>query len=42
MGSAPTVLDNVQSGGKLDLYFVLIDKYGTVLRTDNSSKLFIR
>jgi len=23
------------------MYFVLADKYGTIVRTDNSSKLFI-
>ncbi len=32
---------NVQSGGTIDLYFALIDKYGTIVKTDNSSKLFL-
>ena len=35
-------LDGVQSGGSVDLYFALVDKYGTVVKTDSSSKLFIR
>ncbi|TNV88190.1 hypothetical protein FGO68_gene11546 [Halteria grandinella] len=37
-----TEISNVQSGGQLSIYFALIDKYGSVIRTDNSSKLFIR
>lgn len=35
-------IDNVQSGGEISLYFALIDKYGSVIRTDGTSKLFIR
>ena len=35
-------INNVQSGGTLDMYFVLVDKYKSVIRTDNTSKLFLR
>jgi hypothetical protein len=31
----------IQSGGKFSMYFVLADKYGNIVRTDNTSKLFI-
>ncbi|TNV88051.1 hypothetical protein FGO68_gene16005 [Halteria grandinella] len=30
------------SGGEVQLYFGIIDKYGTFLRTDNKSKLFLQ
>ncbi|TNV88176.1 hypothetical protein FGO68_gene8013 [Halteria grandinella] len=39
--SSGTEIDNVQSGGQINIYFALIDKYGSVIRTDNTSKLFI-
>lgn len=37
-----SVVPNVQSGGSIDLYFALVDKYGTIVRTDSKSKLSIR
>lgn len=33
---------NVQSGGGFSLYFALVDKYGTVVKSDNNSKLLLR
>lgn len=35
-------LANVQSGGKTSAYFVLIDKYGTVVKTDTTSKIYFK
>ncbi|TNV88142.1 hypothetical protein FGO68_gene675 [Halteria grandinella] len=32
----------IQSGGKVTMYFGLIDKYGNFIRTDNKSKLIIK
>jgi aminopeptidase C len=32
----------MQSGGKVSMYFALIDKYSTIVRTDVQSKLYIR
>lgn len=40
--SQPLPLTGVQSGGFANLYIALIDKYGTVVSTDNSSTLFLR
>jgi hypothetical protein len=31
----------MKSGGAITLYFVLIDKYYTIVRSDNTSKLLI-
>ena len=35
-------ISNAQSGGAINLYFVLIDKYGSVYKADNSSKLDVK
>ncbi|TNV88127.1 hypothetical protein FGO68_gene3291 [Halteria grandinella] len=32
---------NVQSGGKISMYFVLVDKYGSVMHNENDAKLYI-
>lgn len=37
-----TGMEKVQSGGKLSLYFGLIDKYETFVKTDSKSKLLIK
>jgi len=36
-----TRVRGVQSGGAIDMYFVLLDKYNQPIATDSSSKLFI-
>ena len=35
-------LNNVSSGGGIDIYFALIDKYNYIVRSDSASKLFIK
>ena len=35
------VMVDVQSGGNISLYFTVIDKYGTVVGTDDSSSVSI-
>ncbi|TNV88178.1 hypothetical protein FGO68_gene13761 [Halteria grandinella] len=35
-------IENVQSGGSVELFFALVDKYGTFITSDNKSKLIIK